>query len=151
MKLSENINNHVIVFFDGSRKFVTEELAMKIMGSSDPAVTLPGTTESVRLSAIQKLLPIDEFYKQYPKEIPPNTEIFEPDAPRVPWKAKQALNAYKQFLEGYEKYKVSKHGLNWEVQKVDDETYKKITRKIKAYQSMDQNKNVSAVTSVSDM
>jgi len=65
--------NMVIIFFDGSKRFITQPQAEQILNQS----CLPGIdgihldkTFYFKFSSISKILSLQEFYGQYPKEVP---------------------------------------------------------------------------------
>lgn len=72
------MNDHMVVFHDGSRKEVSAEIAETLMVKScDPGlqgVKINGAF--YKFSTIAKILPFEEFYRQYPDERPEERKEF---------------------------------------------------------------------------
>jgi hypothetical protein len=71
MNLSTEVKESVIIFFDGSRKFVTKNQADFIITESTGSkkgIVIDGSFRT--FSSISKVLAISEFYQEYPEEQP---------------------------------------------------------------------------------
>ena len=108
----EGIKNHVILFHDKSRKFITEEKHNKIYElSANPSIKMFWLNkQSYSFGSISKMLPISEFYEQYPDERPPSyaTQNYEDPIPDYSDSAmskyehdERRLEMFIQGLNGY--------------------------------------------------
>jgi len=81
MTLQVEVKNNVIVFIDGSRKFITQETYDRIMKiSTTPSVNIENVDidgSFYKLKSIAKLLTAGAFYEQYPKERPSERRTFQ--------------------------------------------------------------------------
>lgn len=95
-QISTEVKSHVILFFDSSKVFITEQqrngLIDKMTDSGVKQVDIDG--QLYNLANIAKVLSLDEFYKEYPAQRP------EP----------QREDQYKKY-EGLETRPIGKNGL----------------------------------------
>lgn len=71
-ELSSNPITQVIIFHDGSKKFITESQASLIMQSSNgqnKSITTPNLG-MISFSSIAKVITLKEYYEQYPDQVP---------------------------------------------------------------------------------
>lgn len=113
-QLSTEVKNTVIIFHDGSRKFITNRQADIVISQSTTAakgIKIDGSF--IAFSSISKILTLQEFYNEYPDERPPETQnkVFTTPAgdmlDRVisPLKLKQQrIRAFEQMIKGIKKY-----------------------------------------------
>ena len=89
---------HVILFFDGSKKFLTTKMAQLILANSlseADGFQLPSNAGYIRFSAIQKILLLGEYYQQYPDQRPVQLKKFE-SAPKPFWEHAKSGKAWEQ-------------------------------------------------------
>jgi len=135
--LSTQSKSYVIKFHDGSKKLVTKEQYVNLLEAEAQgmeSINFSDGTGSYKFSSIQKYLPLDEYYNQYPKERLveyPNHEY----TPKKPWKLARSKRAITGFLKGFESSKVREHGKEkWESMKHDNEHYRKILKRVKEFE-----------------
>jgi len=69
---------HVIVFHDKSVLFITEaqqDALLKASTSTNKFIKINGNV--INFAGISKILPLGEYYKEYPKKIPNQRSIFK--------------------------------------------------------------------------
>ncbi len=76
--LSNLINSHVIVFHDGSYRYLTAGEAEQVFIASTQSETLKIKGGMYKTSAIQKILPYEDFLKEYPNKISKEREQIAP-------------------------------------------------------------------------
>ena len=122
--------NHIIVFKDFSTKLISKKIADFIWVESTSGrkgFRMLETGEQIMYASISTILPLEEYYEQYPDKRPQTPNKF-PDQVDMPvWKRAKTKRAKEQLLKGYEDYKIETHGDDkWETMKASDELYKKI-------------------------
>ena|SRR3990167_7696267 len=125
---------HVILFFDGSKKFLTTKMAQLILANSlseADGFQLPSNAGYIRFSAIQKILLLGEYYQQYPDQRPVQLKKFE-SAPKPFWEHAKSGKAWEQIKRGYETSKLEIHGGKWEKMKLTDKLYKLANKFLKS-------------------
>jgi len=109
--LSSLVKTHVIVFFDGSYKTITEADFNSLLGATAEVAIIEG--QKYRLSSIQKLLPWAEFAEQYPQKIweqrqndVPRYDLPEgvPEEPVMPQHHFRNPNALRGMIKGLKGY-----------------------------------------------
>ena len=104
-KLQINSNSdYLIVFKDGSKKQISSEYGEKILGLSGTEqknFTLAGQLYS--FSNVAKLLPIQEYYQQYPNKKPTTTTKFK-DYPQASFSKSKRIKFLNAIVSGIEKY-----------------------------------------------
>lgn len=71
MELTTKILDHVIIFWDGSKKFITQgQHDFLVQNSDGTKKTFPLDNQLYSFSSISKLLTLKEFYDQYPDQMP---------------------------------------------------------------------------------
>lgn len=69
-EISTETKNYVIIFYDNSRKFITEKVALGLYNSGSKVKEFIVDRERISLASIAKILPLDSFYEQYPDQKP---------------------------------------------------------------------------------
>lgn len=70
MMPSTEVNTHVIIFFDGSRKYIPTAIADRMFAADSEIKNVTFNGSLINLASISKILSLEEFYEQYPKEQP---------------------------------------------------------------------------------
>jgi hypothetical protein len=72
------MNTHAIIFHDGSKKLISQQAYDAIWSlSGDGKEKLRLGDSLISFSSIAKILPLSEFYDQYPKERQPQRNVFQ--------------------------------------------------------------------------
>ena len=111
MNLQTQVKTNVIVFTDGSNKFITKEIADKIVKITiTPQLKVEGITignNYIKLTQIAKLLTTEEFYEQYPdKRSDPRLNYlgdnyYQGDGKKLKY---NRINALKGMIKGLQEY-----------------------------------------------
>lgn len=104
---------YIIIFNDGSRKWIGEKAAMEILKQSTTGKKQMATEAGlIRFSSIAKLLPEQEFYEQYPSEalnrLPSDIDVKKlrvPTSEYIPYlslekQAEKRKSSFKKLLQG---------------------------------------------------
>jgi hypothetical protein len=99
-----NEKNMVVIFHDKSKLFITAKEASNIFkqsGENQEKIILHGSMYS--FSSIQKILTIEEFYKEYPLQAPPKEKDITPYVSKIQHPTQKAkellLKGLKQFCD----------------------------------------------------
>lgn len=105
------INNpftQVIIFHDGSKKFITEDQAVEIMrasGSQLKSITTP-KLGMISFSSIAKIITLKDFYDQYPDQMPetkPELKVEEVKPMSLDEQAKHSQTVRNGLIQGLER------------------------------------------------
>lgn len=89
-QLATNVNNQVMIFHDGSKRFITDSQASLIFQAScgtNKSITTP-QLGMITFSSIAKIISIEDFYDQYPEERPEYRPEWK-ETPVEPYKSVQ--------------------------------------------------------------
>lgn len=130
--------NFVIKFHDGSKKFIDQSqylLLLEAEANGMQSINFKDGSGSYKFSSIQKYLPLDEYYVQYPKERPQEVPRFEYQ-PKPIWKHARKVSQIKELIRGYIAGNIEVIGKDgWESKKQRDENYKKMNQRLQELQN----------------
>lgn len=108
MNISLEVKNHVMIFFDGSYKYITAQQGEGIMGLTGNAESVEIDGQLYKISSIQKVLTTESFSEQYPEKIRQERENDVPVYPTLmeyerveEWQGERAL---KGLLKGINQF-----------------------------------------------
>ncbi len=117
------INTHVVITFTGGKYFITKQYH-NILKNLNFQGTITLNKSIIHAKNIAEVLPIQEYYKQHPKEIPaPKFPIFTPQEDQInqilsPIKSKEKrIRALGQMMVGLKKY-IIKNGTTGKAEKL---------------------------------
>ncbi len=84
-ELSTQVQDHVIIFHDGARKFITKQQAALLFQNPSKTITTP-QLGFISMPSIARIIEIEEFYSQFPDERPEYRPEFKPE-PRETYKS----------------------------------------------------------------
>ena len=89
-QLPEKLKKYVLIGYDGSRTFVSDELGKKVImlkgnhTTSKDSILIKDLGTGIDLPSISKVMPIEEFYNQYPKERPETVSTSQNNFNKLP-------------------------------------------------------------------
>ena len=104
-ELSKDVNDYVIIFRDRSKMFINKRVYDFILEESfKPNADKARIGDKiVSIRDMSKILSIEEFYSQYPKERPDTVERFTDKTP-YSWKKEKGTKNLEAMMRGLKKY-----------------------------------------------
>lgn len=117
MSLQTEVKNHVIIFIDKSKQYITEVQANAIMerSSNIQFKNIQIDESLINFSSISKILTLEDFYQQYPEEKPSAEKVGEVKGSFFKDFDKQNYSGQgkSSMLRGYERAMLELHGNDW--------------------------------------
>lgn len=117
-QLSTEVKTHVLITFSGSKHMITDEQEKTLRKASDQDRIYIGST-MIRVSTIKQVMPIEEYYQQFPEERPQYSNYSYKPTPEMPYSAKRHYNAIVSMRSGFLKH-FNGRELNNKAQKILD-------------------------------
>jgi len=117
-QLTDNPKNHIIIFPDKSRRFITEKQAMIILqlaGEEHKSIKIENAYYSISMIRNATIMPIEDYYQQYPDERPPIYNEIQ-TFPKRNYISQTALQGIIKGLFDFTRGKVYNTKKNWQQQ-----------------------------------
>lgn len=105
MELTKEVREYIVLFIDGSKKFLTKKqftILMQASGGRAKGVVMDNSF--IAFSSISKIMELEEYYKQYPDKRPQEYKKMKAEKSEE-WTKEKRINAMQNMRKGVLKYK----------------------------------------------